>query len=289
MERFKLVSPFTAVIPLFYPRIYYTIAALRGKYDEEYIDRIEAFANLCEKYGIYFYLDLHQDLYGGPSNAGDGAPVWACMTDGKKFKPVRFVWAEGYFFRKAVHRCFDNFWANKEYDGIGIQTRFLNMWSHLAERFKDRNNHELYCCRHFIEAAIAYHHATGKRKLLDIMEKYVDCIIRAFVTEKTADFATPGHEEIELALIKLWEHTEKLEYLKLARYFINLRGNNEKDRPIYNHTALKYEQSHEPVRNMREAVGHAVRAEYLYCAMADLARIDDKGRVDFRLVEKLDK
>jgi len=92
---------------------------------------------LCEKYGIYFYLDLHQDLYGGPSDAGDGAPLWACMPDGAKFKPVKFVWAEGYFFRKAVHRCFDNFWANKEYDGIGIQTRFLNMWTHLAERFKD--------------------------------------------------------------------------------------------------------------------------------------------------------
>jgi len=108
-----------------------------NRYDEEYINRIEDFANLCEKYGIYFYLDLHQDLYGGPSDAGDGAPLWACMPDGAKFKPVKFVWAEGYFFRKAVHRCFDNFWANKEYDGIGIQTRFLNMWTHLAERFKD--------------------------------------------------------------------------------------------------------------------------------------------------------
>lgn len=108
-----------------------------GEYAEEYIDKIEAFADLCEKYGIYFYLDLHQDLYGGPSDAGDGAPLWACLTDGKKFKPVKFVWAEGYFFRKAVHRSFDNFWANKEYNGIGIQTRFLNMWKHLAERFKD--------------------------------------------------------------------------------------------------------------------------------------------------------
>lgn len=108
-----------------------------GRYNEEYIDKIEAFANLCEKYGVYFYLDMHQDLYGGPSDAGDGAPVWACMTDGAKFKPVKFVWAEGYFFRKAVHNCFDNFWANKEYDGVGIQTRFLNMWAHIAERFKD--------------------------------------------------------------------------------------------------------------------------------------------------------
>lgn len=105
-----------------------------NKYNEEYIDRIEAFANLCEKYGIYFILDMHQDLYGGPS---DGAPYWACLTDGVDFKPTRFVWAEGYFWRKSVHNCFDNFWANKKYNGIGIQTRFLNMWAHLAERFKD--------------------------------------------------------------------------------------------------------------------------------------------------------
>ena len=116
-----------------------------------------------------------------------------------------------------------------------------------------------------------------ERKLWNILRNhqfYGYEIRRQYPIDKyIADFATPGHEEIELALIKLWEYTEKLEYLKLARYFINLRGNNEKDRPIYNHTDFVYEQSHEPVREMREAVGHSVRAEYLYCAMADLARI----------------
>lgn len=144
-----------------------------------------------------------------------------------------------------------------------------------TRRFTNRDAHELYCAGHLIEAAIAYHKATGKSKFLRCMEKYALHIKDVFMDKYEAAFATPGHEEIELALVKLWEHTEKPEYLKLARYFINLRGNNEKDRPIYNHTDFIYEQSHEPVRNMREAVGHSVRAEYLYCAMADLARIDN--------------
>lgn len=144
-----------------------------------------------------------------------------------------------------------------------------------TRRFTNRDAHELYCAGHLIEAAIAYHKATGKSKFLRCMEKYVLHIKDVFMDKYEAAFATPGHEEIELALIKLWEYTEKLEYLKLARYFVNLRGNNEKDRPIYNHTDFTYEQSHEPVREMREAVGHSVRAEYLYCAMADLARIDN--------------
>ncbi len=148
-----------------------------------------------------------------------------------------------------------------------------------TRRFTNREAHELYCAGHLIEAAIAYHKATGKSKFLRCMEKYVLHIKDVFMDKYEAEFATPGHEEIELALIKLWQHTEKLEYLKLARYFINLRGNNEKDRPIYNNTDFVYEQSHEPVREMREAVGHAVRAEYLYCAMADLARIDNDEKL----------
>ena len=144
-----------------------------------------------------------------------------------------------------------------------------------TKRFTNRDAHELYCAGHLIEAAIAYHKATGKSKFLRCMEKYVLHIKDVFMDKYIAGFATPGHEEIELALIKLWEYTDKLEYLKLARYFINLRGNNEKDRPVYNHTDFTYEQSHEPVREMKSATGHAVRAEYLYCAMADLARIDN--------------
>ncbi len=109
-----------------------------GKYNEENLDKIQNVADLCEKYGIYFYLDSHQDLYSGaPMTAGDGAPEWACITDGAKFTPTKFVWAEGYFWGKAVHKAFDNFWADKEYNGVPLQTYYCNMWKHVAERFKD--------------------------------------------------------------------------------------------------------------------------------------------------------
>lgn len=108
------------------------------KYDEEYLDRVEKVANLCEKYGIYFYLDMHQDLfYGEKGLAGDGAPKWACITDGAEFKPVKIVWAEGYFWGKATQRAFDAFWKNESINGVPLQTYFCDMWKHVAERFKD--------------------------------------------------------------------------------------------------------------------------------------------------------
>lgn len=109
-----------------------------NKYNEENLDKIEKVADLCAKYGIYFFLDMHQDLYSGaPETWGDGAPAWACITDGAKFKPCKIVWAEGYFWGKAVHNAFDNFWADCEYNGIPLQTYYCNMWKHVAERFKD--------------------------------------------------------------------------------------------------------------------------------------------------------
>lgn len=108
------------------------------RYNEEYLDRVYAIADLCAKYGIYFYLDMHQDLYSGaPETAGDGAPPWACITDGAKFTKTKLVWAEGYFWGKSVHRAFDHFWANDKINGIPIQTYYCNMWKHVAEKFKD--------------------------------------------------------------------------------------------------------------------------------------------------------
>ena len=109
-----------------------------NKYNEENINKIQKVADLCAKYGIYFYLDCHQDLYSGaPQTAGDGAPEWACITNGAKFVPTKFVWAEGYFWGKAVHNAFDNFWADTKYNGVPLQTYYCNMWKHMAERFKD--------------------------------------------------------------------------------------------------------------------------------------------------------
>lgn len=108
------------------------------QYDEAYLDRVEKVADLCEKYGIYFYLDMHQDLFYGEKNtAGDGAPLWACITDGAKFEPVKIVWAEGYFWGKATQRAFDAFWNNEKINGVPIQTYYQDMWKHVAERFKD--------------------------------------------------------------------------------------------------------------------------------------------------------
>lgn len=107
-----------------------------GKYNEEYIDKIVYFMDMCHKYGMYVFIDMHQDLY-GPAGGSDGAPEWASLTDGAKLKKNKLVWATGYFWGKVVHNCFDNFWANKEVDGIGLQTYFINMWKHIAERVKD--------------------------------------------------------------------------------------------------------------------------------------------------------
>ena len=145
-------------------------------------------------------------------------------------------------------------------------------------RFTNRDRHELYCCGHLIEAAIAYYRATGKDRFLKIMEKYVDLVDRIFREENSANFATPGHEEIEIALFKLYELTKDEKHLRLAKHFIDARGCSPKDTnedmldKRYN-IAGEYAQSHIPVREQREAIGHAVRAHYLYTAMADYARI----------------
>ncbi len=129
------------------------------------------------------------------------------------------------------------------------------------DRFTARYNHELYCAGHLMEAAVAYYYATGKDKFLKIMCDYADMIEKAFVTDKWAEFESPGHEEIELALVKLYHATGEKRYLELSKYFVDVRG-QEMD---------AYTQAHKPVREQDEAVGHSVRAVYLYSGMADLA------------------
>ncbi len=136
--------------------------------------------------------------------------------------------------------------------------------------YKNRNYHELYCTGHLIEAAIAYDHATGKNKFLSIMEKNCDCIERAFFIENTAAFQTPGHEEIELALFKLWRYTGKEKYKSMAEKFLTLRGNNSKDEYIYK-TNAEGCQDDQTIYELKIASGHCVRALYLYSAVADMA------------------
>jgi len=150
---------------------------------------------------------------------------------------------------------------------------------HPEDRFKIRNNHELYCLGHFIEAAVAWKESTGSDRLITITDKYIDLVIRIFCVERSAEFVTPGHEEIELALIRLYRLTKNKKYLDLALFFLNERGLHNEGLTDWCNSS--YNQSHLPVRQQREAMGHAVRACYLYSAMADAAKeTDDKELLD---------
>ncbi len=135
--------------------------------------------------------------------------------------------------------------------------------------FTNRDRHELYCLGHLLEGAIAYYQATGKRKFLDMMCKYVDLVEKRFKIDRDTPFTTPGHEEIELALVRLWELTGEKKYLELSSFFVDMRGTAEND-AIPGRLPINF-QTHAPVREQKTAEGHAVRAVYLYCAMADLA------------------
>ncbi len=143
-----------------------------------------------------------------------------------------------------------------------------------AARFSRYTDHELYDLGHLTEAAIAYKRATGKRDLLDVCIRYIDLVDRVFRVEHSAAFDTPGHEEIELALYKMYRETGEEKYLTLMRYFIDKRGTSDKDKTYDVFGTNRYSQAHIPVREQTTAEGHSVRAMYLYCAMADLARED---------------
>lgn len=153
-----------------------------------------------------------------------------------------------------------------------------------GKQFKNlKEGHELYTAGHFIEAAVAYYKVTGKDRLLNIVRKTADLICTVFHTERYQN-AVPGHEEIELALIKLADVTGEQKYRDMAYDFVNRRGTepnylfSESSREDYidiwhdpNPYRNEYGQNHLPVREQTTAEGHAVRAAYLYCAMADLA------------------
>ena len=145
-----------------------------------------------------------------------------------------------------------------------------------------RDDHELYCAGHLMEAAVAHCQATGKRHFVDMICRYADYIDSVFGRDGSQKRGYPGHEEIELALVKLHGATRRRHYLNLARYFIDERGR----RPHYfdlearargeeaGQRAHDDRQAHLPVRQQDRATGHAVRAMYLYCGMADMARLD---------------
>ncbi|MBO4451898.1 MAG: glycoside hydrolase family 127 protein [Bacteroidaceae bacterium] len=139
----------------------------------------------------------------------------------------------------------------------------LHPWVNV-ERWKNAPDlsHELYNMGHLYEAAAAHYVATGKRTLLNVALKNADLLVKDFLVGRLP--YEPGHQIIESGLVKLYRITGKREYLDLSKYFLDLRG----DRGI---GRSEYSQTHLPVVRQTEAVGHAVRAAYMYCGIADVA------------------
>lgn len=151
-----------------------------------------------------------------------------------------------------------------------------NRWTNL------RDNHELYNAGHLLEGAVAYYRTTGRDRLLKVMMRYMDHIAETFGPNPGQKRGYCGHQEIELALVKLYHATGIRKYLDLATYFIDERGRQPHYFDIereargeapeaYLQGTYEYSQSHLPVREQTKVVGHAVRAMYMYTAMADLA------------------
>ncbi|MBQ7660569.1 MAG: glycoside hydrolase family 127 protein [Clostridia bacterium] len=137
------------------------------------------------------------------------------------------------------------------------------------DRFKFRNKHELYCAGHLIEAAIAHRDATGSDRFLRAMCKYADYIEKVFKIEKSAGFVTPGHPEIELALVRLYLCTGEKRYFELAAYFIDEHGKHGES--VVETASPKYNQDEMPLCDRETIDGHCVRALYLFSAAADVA------------------
>jgi len=180
-------------------------------------------------------------------------------------------WVEGVAGLLAAAQQRDGY-LNTHYTPVEPQNR----WSNL------RDCHELYCAGHLMEAAVAHFNATGRRTLLDVMCRYADCIDGVFGRSKGKKRGYPGHEEIELGLVKLYRATGEKRYLRLSKYFVDERGRKPhyydaeakargEDPASYWARTYDYCQADKPVREQAEAVGHAVRAMYLYSGMADVA------------------
>ncbi len=168
---------------------------------------------------------------------------------------------------------------------------YLDTYFTIGRQDKEWTNlyecHEMYCMGHMIEAAVAYYKATGRRRFLDIMCRCADHISDCFGPEEGKMRGYPGHQELELALARLYEATGEKKYLELSRYFLKERGKAPnyfirewetsrqrrtfKTGELTERPDLYYDQSHCPVAEQKEAVGHAVRAVYMYSAMADVA------------------
>jgi len=172
------------------------------------------------------------------------------------------------------------------YEKLQDKDGYVNAWFQRVQpdrRWTNlRDHHELYCAGHLMEGAVAYYQATGKRKLLDIMCRFADYMITVFGHGPGKIPGYCGHEEVELALVKLARATGDKKYLDLAKFFVDERGTEPhffteeairdgRSAADFHQKTYEYGQAHQPVREQKKVVGHAVRAMYLYSGMADIA------------------
>src|SRR5574344_114224 len=161
--------------------------------------------------------------------------------------------------------------AAQEPDGYLYTSRTMNPahpheWSGSKRWEKEEDlSHELYDLGHMIDGAVAHYQATGSRKFLDIAIKYADFVCREVGPNPGQACVVPGHQIAEMALSNLYLITGDKKYLDEAKFFLDYRGKTA--------NKSEYSQSHEPVTEQKEAVGHAVRAAYMYAGMADVAAL----------------
>ena len=160
----------------------------------------------------------------------------------------------------------DKFAAAQQPDGY-INTFYI--LTGLENRWQNMDKHEMYCAGHMIEAGVAYYQVTGKRKLLDVCIRMADHMMSVFGPGKR-DWV-PGHEEIELALVKLYQVTGEKKYLDFADWLLSERGHGHGSYGDERVWPKHYYQDEVPVREMTDISGHAVRSMYLFCGMADVA------------------
>lgn len=161
--------------------------------------------------------------------------------------------------------------AAQEPDGYLYTARTINpehphAWSGKKRWEKEEDlSHELYNLGHMVDAACAHYQATGSHKFLDIARRYADCVCREVGSESGQATVVPGHQIAEMALARLYTLTGEKRYLDEAKYLLDFRGKT--------HIRQEYSQSHKPILDQDEAVGHAVRAGYMYAGIADIAAL----------------
>jgi len=200
----------------------------------------------CSKYG-YDDSDVYKIIEGGAySLATHPDPVLEGFLDSLITNIASAQEPDGYLYTMSTINI-EKSWARERW-----------------ENARYNGSHELYNVGHMYEAAVAYYEATGKRTLVDVALKNADLLCRMFGPGKRP--MASGHQEIEIGLAKLYRVTGEVKYLELAKFFLDQRGKGEK-------SGSTYTQDHQPVIDQTEAVGHAVRATYMYSAMADIAAL----------------